>query len=105
MPPVPDDKPTKPAKPATEEAKAVKELQRAVEELPPAVLGLTRKADALVLEVQQRDLRKASAKIITVWVEAGLERSVRSGRQEFERVRPDVKKPVEEKKPEDKKPQ
>jgi hypothetical protein len=93
-PPGPDGKLVKPA---AEEAKAVKELQRAVEELPPAVLALARKPDALVLEVQQRDLRKAAAKLITVWVEAGLERSVRPGRS----GRPEVKPaPAEEKKPE-----
>jgi hypothetical protein len=78
----------KPAKPATEEAKAVKEFQRAVEDLPTAVLALTRKADALVLEVQQRDLRKVSAKAITVWVEAGLDRAARPGRKGFEGVLP-----------------
>jgi hypothetical protein len=85
----------KPAKPATEEPKAVKELQRAVEDLPTAVVGLTRKADSLVLEVQQRDLKKASAKIITVWVEAGLDRAARLGRRGFER---DVPPPKIEKK-------
>jgi hypothetical protein len=85
----------KPMKPKTEETKAVKDLRRAVEELPPAVVGLTRKADALVLEVQQRDLKKVSAKIITLWVEAGLDRAANPGRRGLEDVIPPVEKKKE----------
>jgi hypothetical protein len=53
-------------------ARLLKETAAAAEALPPGVMSLTRKEDTFILEMRQPGLRSVSAKVVTVWVEAGL---------------------------------
>jgi hypothetical protein len=78
-PPPPGGRPAekKPAKVPEEVEKAARELAKVVEPLPPVVLSLARNPDALILEARQTSLRRVSARVINLWVEAALQQAIR----------------------------
>jgi hypothetical protein len=66
--------PRKEAPPGLE--KSLKDLRKAVEPLPPLVFSLSRQPESVVLELRQTGLRRVAPRVLDVWVESILQRTL-----------------------------